>query len=318
MLHGRMLRYLDEIARSGSIRKAAGRLNVASSAINRHLLELEDEVGAPLFERLPRGLRLTAAGELMVNHVRKTLKDYACVRTQMEALRGLQSGEVRVGTTPGLADSILAPVVERFTAEHPNIRLVVRTYRPDTGMAAAMNGDTDVYVGYNVPKTPRLAVLASAELQIGAVMAPDHPMAGARRLRLAECLAYPLAVPERNSPARDLIEAFLPGDADLLPVLESNAPDLLKKIACRAPAMTFLTAADIEEDRFFGDLVFVPIQELQGTPLRVSLVRRHNGSLGISAGLVVHQIQTRLAAATASHEAPTASAQRDQVPVSSG
>ena len=61
LLHSRKLLYLDEIARCGSIRKAADRLNVSSSAINRQILALEEEFGVPLFERLPRGLRLTAA-----------------------------------------------------------------------------------------------------------------------------------------------------------------------------------------------------------------------------------------------------------------
>ena len=62
MLHGRLLRYLDEVARSGSIRKAADRLNVAASAINRQILSLEAELDTPLFERMPGGLRLTASG----------------------------------------------------------------------------------------------------------------------------------------------------------------------------------------------------------------------------------------------------------------
>src|SRR5579862_8524095 len=60
MLHSRLLRYLDEVSRLGSIRKAAVRLNVASSAINRQILALENELGAPIFERMPRRLRLTA------------------------------------------------------------------------------------------------------------------------------------------------------------------------------------------------------------------------------------------------------------------
>jgi DNA-binding transcriptional LysR family regulator len=60
------IRYFDEVARQGSIRKAADRLNVAPSAVNRQILKLEDELGAPLFERLPRGLRLTAAGEILI------------------------------------------------------------------------------------------------------------------------------------------------------------------------------------------------------------------------------------------------------------
>jgi DNA-binding transcriptional LysR family regulator len=74
MLHSRKLLYMHEIARCGSIRKAAARLNVASSAINRQILALEEEMGAPLFERLPRGLRLTAAGELCIEHIRDVRK----------------------------------------------------------------------------------------------------------------------------------------------------------------------------------------------------------------------------------------------------
>ena len=60
MKHLRILRYVDEVARAGSIRKAADHLNVTSSAVNRRIMDLEEELGAPLFERRPRGVRLTA------------------------------------------------------------------------------------------------------------------------------------------------------------------------------------------------------------------------------------------------------------------
>src|SRR3546814_17952353 len=75
MLHARMLTYLDEVARCGSIRKAAARLNVASSAINRQIIALEEQIGEQIFERMPRRLRLTATGELMIEHVRQTLNE---------------------------------------------------------------------------------------------------------------------------------------------------------------------------------------------------------------------------------------------------
>jgi DNA-binding transcriptional LysR family regulator len=68
-LHARALLYFDAIRKAGSIREAARRLHVASSAVNRQLLELEDQIGAPLFERLPAGLQLTAAGEVVARHV---------------------------------------------------------------------------------------------------------------------------------------------------------------------------------------------------------------------------------------------------------
>ena len=70
MNHRRFLNYFDEVARAGYFRKAAERLHVAPSAVNRRIQDLEAELGLPLFERLPRGMRLTAAGELFMHYVR--------------------------------------------------------------------------------------------------------------------------------------------------------------------------------------------------------------------------------------------------------
>ena len=82
-----------------AIRKAAARLNVASSAINRQILALEEEMGAPLFERLPRGLRLTAAGELCIEHIREVLKNYERLEGRIRSLKMQQAGKVRIVMT---------------------------------------------------------------------------------------------------------------------------------------------------------------------------------------------------------------------------
>ncbi|MCS6758153.1 MAG: LysR family transcriptional regulator [Candidatus Devosia euplotis] len=76
MLHSRMLRYLDEVVRSSSIRWAADKLNVSSSSINRQIIELYAQLGAPLFYRLPRRMRPTAAGEILIAHIRQTLREH--------------------------------------------------------------------------------------------------------------------------------------------------------------------------------------------------------------------------------------------------
>ena len=92
----RALLYVDAIARAGSVRKAAERLNVAASAVNRQLLDLERELGVELFERLPRGMRATAAGETLLAHIRRQRRDFEATRQQLEALRGLRRGRVRI------------------------------------------------------------------------------------------------------------------------------------------------------------------------------------------------------------------------------
>ena len=130
MLHSRLLKYLDEVARLGSIRKASARLNVASSAINRQILALENELGAPIFERMPRRLRLTATGEVLIAHVRDTLKGHQRVEAHIEALKGLTRGEVTIATMNGLAAGPLAALSQR----HP--RHASARARPPAGAAA--------------------------------------------------------------------------------------------------------------------------------------------------------------------------------------
>ena len=93
MRHLRFLRYIDEVARAGSIRKAAEQLHVTASAVNRRIMDIEEELGAPLFERRARGVRLTAAGELFLRYIREQAGDVARVQSQIEDLKGLRSAK---------------------------------------------------------------------------------------------------------------------------------------------------------------------------------------------------------------------------------
>ncbi|MFO5967001.1 LysR family transcriptional regulator, partial [Pseudomonas aeruginosa] len=96
-IHAPAIHYFDMVRRCHSIREAARRLNVASSAVNRQILKLEDEIGAPLFDRLPGGLRLTGAGEIFARHVTVVLQDMERGRSGLDgaALQGVQCGTQR-------------------------------------------------------------------------------------------------------------------------------------------------------------------------------------------------------------------------------
>jgi len=107
MLQHRLLMYLDQVARAGSIRKAAARLHISASAINRQILALEDELGTPLFQRLPRKMVLTAAGEVLIHHVRQTFKELEWAQVKIEELKGLRRGEVTVAMMSGLAANLI-------------------------------------------------------------------------------------------------------------------------------------------------------------------------------------------------------------------
>lgn len=76
------LRYIDAVAKAGSIRKAAETLAITSTALNRRIIAMEEELGVDIFERFPRGVRLTAAGEILIHHIRNQLGDLEQVKTR--------------------------------------------------------------------------------------------------------------------------------------------------------------------------------------------------------------------------------------------
>ena len=289
MLHGRMLRYLDEVARSGSIRKAANRLNVAASAINRQIISLEAELETPIFERMPGGLRLTATGEILIAHVRETMREHRRTLGRMAALKGLMRGEVVIATMGGLAASILANVLGGFRRQHPRVKLVVRALPREAIVQAVLGGEADLGLGYNLPLHPRLFRALEMDHPIGAVFAPDHPLSGRMTLRFADLLPYPLVVAERGMSLRDAVDALVPSTVDFAPAVETNSLELMKHLAREAPAVTFMSLIELGEDLRSGHLAFVPFLG-SAARQKVSLVHRAAGPLDPVASVLVQHV----------------------------
>ena len=96
MRHLTHLNYIDVVAKEKSIRKAAEKLSITSTALNRRIIALEEEIGTPLFERLSTGVRLNTAGELLIQHVRFQMNDLSRVLSQIADLSGIRRGHVKI------------------------------------------------------------------------------------------------------------------------------------------------------------------------------------------------------------------------------
>ncbi len=150
-----MLVYLDTVAKIGSIRRAARDLNVASSAINRQLIALEESLQTPIFERMARGLRLTPAGEILIEHGRSTLKSYARTSARIDALQGLLAGRVTVAMTPGLAGGgLISSIVLDFQKDRPDIQVVLKSMAVELIANAVLSGEADLGLGYYLLPNP--------------------------------------------------------------------------------------------------------------------------------------------------------------------
>ena len=108
------LRYFLEVVRSGSVSEAATRLNVSPSAVSRQVAALEDLLGVPLFDRRPRGMAPSAAGELLAAHARRGALEADRVVSDIQALQGLRTGLVRICSSAGFAIEFLPRVMAQF------------------------------------------------------------------------------------------------------------------------------------------------------------------------------------------------------------
>lgn len=277
MLHGRMLVYLDVVARLGSIRKAGERLNVASSAINRQIIELERQLGTKLFQRLPRKLVLTAAGELMIAHVRQTLKDMDRTRALIEEMKGLHRGEIVLAVMSGPAANIMPQVLADFQVSHANVRVALRVHGRTELLAAVRDGEADLGVGFDLPREAGSTVLVARTAHLGAVMRADHALARRESLSIADCLAYPLVVADPTTSIRPHLDALCArSGASLVARVESNSVEVLRRLARAGDSITFLTPFDIIEERERGELALVPLRHAGTWPQTLSVIARLN------------------------------------------
>lgn len=204
MLHARLLTYLDEVVRQGSIRKAADKLNVAASAISRQILALEEELGVPLFDRSARRIAPIAAGELLIRHVRDTMRDMARTEKLIEELKGLRRGSVNVALMGGLAANLIPRAISEFREQNPRVELKLSLLATGEAILDAVErGDAELGLGFDFEKRSTVRVVHSAVGRLGAVMNPRHPLANEVELRLARlrCLSFGACRSDDGHPA---------------------------------------------------------------------------------------------------------------------
>lgn len=280
MLKSKLMTYIDAVSRHGSVRRAAEVLNIAPSAVNRQILEFERTIGTQLFDRLPRGMKLTSAGEVVVSHIRRMNAEMALMDARLRDLRGLQAGTVRLIAASGLMSSFVARVVAQFCDAHPLLDLKIDTLPSEDIVRLVGQGDADLGLSFDLPRDPDLITLASMHQPLGVVVAPDHPLAPRPALRLSDCVGERLILPPKGSGIRVLLDvAFAETRIEPNIVVESNSVELRKALVRERVGITILAAVDLIGDVADGTLCHVPLADPQVPGQTLKLVSRSKGTL---------------------------------------
>lgn len=259
MLRSALL-YVDQVARAGSIRKAADKLHLSASAVNRQLLQLEEELGVALFERLPRGVKPTAAGEILLAHVRRWDGETASLRQQLQSLRGGSTGEVRIVAPELTTDLLLPDAMSAFAERFPRMSFSVSTGDTPRVVNSLLAKEADVGLAFNARPGPLIRIVASVQPRLGVVMRPDHPLADHAQLRLADCAAYPLLLPSEDWIDQTVAHSlFAGGLSEYRVAARGGRAGVLRSLARAGLGIAFLTRLEVELDIRSGHLVHVPL-----------------------------------------------------------
>jgi DNA-binding transcriptional LysR family regulator len=293
----RFLVYVDAVARHGSIRKAADALNIASSALNRHILDLEFDLGTALFERLSRGVRATSAGELFLAFARQSISDLKTVESQIEELRGLVRGQVNVAAAESVAGELLPAAISKFQASHPNVRFHIRIGTPDELTQDLTADEADLILTHEAPRKKDIAVVAVARQALCVLVVTGHPLAARETVRLRDCLQFPLALADGTLAGRALIEQVLAtASYTLAPRVVSNSVELMQSFAAMNRGVCFQFRRPGKSLITPGNMVALPLVDPPLMQAKLMLATRRDRVLPVAAAAFVEQLRQSFAA----------------------
>jgi DNA-binding transcriptional LysR family regulator len=294
----RFTRYFDEVATQGSIRKASERLNVSASAIDRQILRVEEKLGVALFERLPTGLRPTAAGELLLNSTRRWTQEFERLQVQISDLLGLRRGHVRIAVIDALSKGFVSRQIQALRREFPDITFELKVLDNVDVLASVADGNVDFGLMLNPQSSKDIAIRGHREVFLGFVVPPGHGFASLDSCRFSQCLGQAMVVPAEPLALCEQVRALEATSGIRMKVAAaSDNIQMMKSLIIDGVGIGTLSLLDVMEEVRTGELAFVRISDVILKPLTLALCVAHARQLSVAANLLLARMEQELARA---------------------
>jgi len=246
----RHLRYFLAVADALHFTRAAESLHVSQPTLSLQVRELERELGAPLFDRIGRSVRLTEAGRVFRRHALGAVREVDTGREAVADLMGLRRGTLRVGVTHSFSTALMPGAVAGFRRIHPGVGLAIEKTSGRAIEQALVAGALDLGIAFAPPEAPEVVAETLFEEEVVLVVARDHPVSGRDRVDLADLGGIPLALITREFATRRLIDDRF-REAGIGPevIVEMNDIDSLLEIVRLGTGATVLSRRAVTDIR---------------------------------------------------------------------
>lgn len=268
----RFASYFIEVAAQGNLRKAAEVLHVSPSAIHRQIQGAEQQLETELFERLPTGMKLTAAGELLLGDLKRWRKEHTRTLERVGDLRGLRRGHVSIALIDALSEGFVPQLLAELTREYPGFSFDLRVMGNRVASELVAAAEVDFGVLLDPVEHGNLEVRTAIDIPVGAVLPPGHALADEKSLAMSRLLderllvpAAPLVIEERT---RSL---YVRHGVDPRRVTTCNDTRLIRSLIRDGSGVGVLSLIDVAADLERGTLAFVPLHGWQARPLQLAV-----------------------------------------------
>jgi DNA-binding transcriptional LysR family regulator len=269
-----------EVARTGSISRAAEALFVTQPALTARLQALERSLGAGLLVRGRHGSRLSEAGKALLPHAERALVALRAGRTAVEEVRSGSAGRLTIGAAPAVSTYVLPAMLHRFQAKHPAVRLVVRSGHSEEILQMVLRDEVEIGLMRPI-QHPEITATLLYEDELTLVVHRGHRFAAAGHVRMAELASEHLILFDRTSSYHELTSAIV-RQAGISPRgrLEVDNIDAAKRMVEQRLGIALLPRTSVQADIGSGRLV--PVAVIDMAPVRRQIViarRRDAGEL---------------------------------------
>lgn len=260
----KQLQALVQVARHGSVSRAAEAMHVTQPAVSLHLKLLEEAAGTPLTRKQGRNVRMTPAGELLVGYAERILKLWDEAGDEIAAIKGVTSGTLRIGAVM-TAEHLLPAMLVRFTTGRPHVRIRLQVGSRPEVIGMLSRDEIDLAIMGTPPREFPTSASRFARHPMAFYAAPGHPLAAAPQVGLIELADHNLLVRERGSGTRAAVEKlYADAGAPLSIGSELSSNEAIKQMTAAGLGVGFLSvhACTLE----VRNRLLVPL-EVAGTPV---------------------------------------------------
>ncbi len=243
----RQLRYLVALADERHFTRAAAHEHVAQPALSQQIRRMEDELGITLVERTTRQVKITEAGELLVARARRIMAELHAAYDEIEAVKGVETGHVSVGTMHTMGPVDLSLVLAIFHDRHPGVDLTVREEASEDLAQMIRDGELDLAF-LSVTERVESHGLALHQLvleELVVTLPPGHRLAASSSVRMADLRDEEFISYRPGARLRELLfSAARQAGFEPRVTLESNESERIRRLVARSMGVAILPRSD--------------------------------------------------------------------------